>query len=77
MNKDLEYYMKLPHKIAVTPPTKEDDRWFAHYPELKSCSTEANSWEELKQQISDAKESWLELSLELGDEISEPVPVKL
>lgn len=75
MNKDLQYYMKLPYKVVITPPSEDDDRWLAYFPELEGCSTHANSWDELEQQISDAKESWLELSLELGDEIPEPIPV--
>ena len=67
--------MNLPYEILITPPSNSDDYWSAEIPLLDGCTTYAHSWNELEQQISDAKESWLELSLELGDEIPEPIPV--
>lgn len=72
MNKDLAYYMSLPYKIIITPPEDEDDVWTASIPDLYSCTTHADTWEELWQQISDAKETYLMFALEDGDEIPEP-----
>lgn len=75
MNKDLAYYMNLPYEVVITLPTEDEERWLARFPQMKGCSTHANTWSELEQQISDAKETWLEGALEFGMEIPEPVPV--
>ena len=74
--KDLAYYMSLPYEIRIVPPSEIDGDWFAEVPILDGCMTQAPK-EKLLDYIEEAKESWLELSLELGDEILEPAPVKL
>ena len=70
--KDLTYYMSLPYSIFLIPPDEKDSRWFARIPELDSCSTYAESREEVLEMIEDAKYTWLEVSLEHGDPIPEP-----
>ena len=40
--------------------------------ELEGCITQADTWEELKEMIEDAKRNWLEVSIEEGIEI--PIP---
>jgi antitoxin HicB len=76
MTKDLAYYMKLPYKVVITPPENEDDDWYAYIPtfssDTTSCTTQAETWEESKQQISDAKETYLMFALEDGMKIPEP-----
>lgn len=66
--------MNLPYEIRIVPPSEEGGDWFAEIPLLEGCMTQAPK-ENLLDMMEDAKESWLELSLELGDEIPEPIPV--
>ena len=73
MNKTLEYYLALPYTIEVIP---DDGAWFASIKELPGCMTEVDEWEEILPAIEDAKRLWLEVSLEHGDKIPEPLGVK-
>jgi len=69
--KTLEYYMSLPYTIELIPD--EDGYWFAKIPLLKGCMTQADSWEEILPMITEAKELWLEVALEEGIPIPEPM----
>jgi antitoxin HicB len=71
MNKDLAYYLALPYTIEVFPDT-ESGGFYARIKELRGCMTQADTWEELKAMIDEAKEGWLELALETGKVIPEP-----
>lgn len=71
MNKDIKYYMNLPYEIRVAPPSEPDGDWFAEIPLLPICMTQAPK-DKLLDMIEEAKELWLELALEAGDEIPEP-----
>ncbi len=72
VTKDLDYYMSLPYSILLIPPDGDETTWVAKIPELRGCSTYAESREEVLEMIEDAKHTWLEISLEHGDPIPEP-----
>ena len=70
LKEKLEYYMSLPYTIEVIPDP--EGGYVAKVVELEGCITQADTWEELKEMIEDAKRSWLEVAIEEGFEI--PVP---
>ncbi len=73
--KTLEYYMSLPYKVEIYP--EEDGTGYtAVIPELPGCMTSADSYQELSEMISEAKELWLEVVLEEGMYIPEPAPAE-
>jgi antitoxin HicB len=71
-SKDLNYYLSLPYTILVEPD-KENGGYVAWIRELRGCITQAETWEEIGMMIEDAKRGWLEVALEHGDEIPEPL----
>lgn len=74
--KTLEYYMSLPYKVEIYP--EEDGTGYtAVIPELPGCMTSADTYEELSEMLSEAKELWLEVALEEGMYIPEPAPVAI
>lgn len=70
MNKDLTYYLALPYSILLIP--EEDGGWFVKIPELPGCMSFGDTQQEALEMIEDAKQLWLESSLEHGDLIPEP-----
>lgn len=73
MDKTIDYYMSLPYAIEIVP---DEGAWFAQIKELPGCMTEVDEWDEILPAIEDAKRLWLEVSLEHGDPIPEPVGVR-
>ena len=71
MNKDLNYYLSLPYPIELIPD--EDGYWFAQIPLLPGCMTQGASRNEVLEMLDEAKELWLETSLEEGIPIPEPI----
>lgn len=71
MNKSLEYNLSLPYTIEAIPD-EEDGGYVAQIRELPGCITQADTWEELKDMIEEAKRLWLESAIEHGDPIPEP-----
>ncbi len=71
-NKTLEYYLSLPYTIEIIPDM-EDGGYVARIKELPGCLTQADTWEELIRMIDEAKEGWLEVALEYGHPIPEPL----
>jgi antitoxin HicB len=71
-NKTLEYYLSLPYTIEIIPDV-EDGGYVARIKELPGCLTQADTWEELIRMIDEAKEGWLEVALEYGHPIPEPL----
>ena len=67
--KTLNYYLSLPYKVEII---HDEDGWFAKVLDLPGCMTWANSYEELKPMIEDAKLGWIEDALEHGDPVPEP-----
>jgi antitoxin HicB len=74
MNKTLEYYLNLPYTFELRHTPDED--WFVRVKELPGCMSQGDTPEEAMQMIRDAMRSWLEVSLECGDPIPEPVERK-
>ena len=70
VDKDLEYYMKLPYTVEIVP--YKDGGFFARIKELEGCMTEADTLEEVLKLLEDAKRAWLETALEEDLEI--PLP---
>lgn len=73
MNKTLEDYLMLPYTIEVVP---DDGAWFVQIKELPGCMTEVDEWEEILPAIEDAKRLWIELALERGRTVPEPVGIQ-
>ena len=73
--KTIDDYLSLPYSIEVRQLYAEDGSisYFAKVIELPGCMTEADSKEELWEMIDDAKRMWLEVALEDGIPIPEPV----
>jgi len=74
--KNVEYYMRLPYKIAVYPEP-DGSGYTAVIPELPGCMTCADTLDELWVMLDEAQRGWLEISLEDGDYIPEPAPVEV
>ena len=70
MNKTLEYYLDLPYTIELIP--EPEGGWFVAIKELPGCMSEGDTPEEALEMIEEAKQLWLEVSLEDGDPIPEP-----
>lgn len=69
--KNIEYYMNLPYKIEVTPD--EDGGFNASIPALKGCVAFGETIEEVHQVITEVKQNWIEIALEKGWQIPEPI----
>lgn len=73
MKRSVEEYLNLPYTIEVTRDTGEQsDGWFARVVELPGCMTQADSFDEIDEMVTDAMRAWIETALELGREIPEP-----
>ncbi len=73
ISKDLNYYLNLPYSIEILRDQDEDNPgWVATVKELPGCLTQADSFEELGEMITDAIRSWIEVALENGIPIPEP-----
>lgn len=72
ITKTLEHYMQLPYTIEIVP---DDGVWFVQIKELKGCMTQVDAWDDILPAIEDAKRLWLEVALERGREIPEPLGI--
>lgn len=70
--KTLDFYLSLPYTIEIIPD-REDGGYVARVRELRGCLTQADSWDELLVMIEEAKTGWLEVALERGHPIPEPL----
>lgn len=70
MEKDLDYYMKLPYKIIIQPNL--EGGYSAKLPELRICITCADTLEELFDMIENSKECWLRHMLDTKSIIPKP-----
>jgi antitoxin HicB len=70
MNKDIQYYLGLPYRVALYPA--EEGGYAAEIPELSGCISQGETMEEVLGMIQDAKIAWLESALEDDIEIPEP-----
>ena len=66
-------YMKLPYHLVIQEREDENGRYFfGKVMELDGCMSDGKTVEELRNNIKEAMELWLEVSLENGDVIPEP-----
>lgn len=66
----IEDYVKMPHTIVIKPYL--DGGFFAMIAEFPGCMTEADTWAETYEMIMDAKEAWVEATLEMGRQVPPP-----
>lgn len=72
MNNTLAYYLSLPYTLEIIPDL-EDGGWVIKVKELPGCMTQADDWSEILPMVEEAKALWLEVALEHGDPIPEPM----
>ncbi|MFZ4813031.1 MAG: type II toxin-antitoxin system HicB family antitoxin [Phototrophicaceae bacterium] len=72
--KPLSYYVTLPYTIEVIKD-HEAGGYVARVKELKGCLTQAETWEALEDQVAEAIEGWLEVAIEYGHPIPEPIGI--
>jgi antitoxin HicB len=72
--KDATYYLALRYPIYLTP---EADGWGATIPDLPGCVGAGDTISEALAMLDDAKQSWIEASLQRGLPIPEPQPTKV
>ncbi len=70
MEKDMAYYMALPYQEVIK--AAGEGGYVGYIPELKGCITQAETKEEILEQLEDAKKCWIEAALEDGLAIPEP-----
>lgn len=70
MSKDIQYYMSLPYTLEITP---DSGGYVIAVRELVGCFTQVDKWEEIPAMIEDAMRLWIELALERGRPIPEPI----
>jgi predicted RNase H-like HicB family nuclease len=72
MMKDVDYYMGLNYEVVIekTP----DGEYFATVPDLPGCMATAETQDEARAAIEEAKYGWFEAALDSGVEIKEPPP---
>lgn len=70
--KDLNYYMSLPYTIEFTP--NDDGIGFSTaIPRLKGCLSFGDTLQEAYEMIIEAKQLWIEATLEKEWDVPEPV----
>jgi predicted RNase H-like HicB family nuclease len=74
MTKTIDYYMALPYTLEIIPDNEEGG-WFIKVKELRGCMTQADQWEDVLPMVEEAKRLWLEVSIEHGHSIPEPVGI--
>ena len=71
---DLEYYMSLPYTHIVNPVHDESgDYYVGRILEFDGCMTTGNTPDETYASLTEAMEGWLEVKLEHGDPVPEPL----
>ena len=74
MNKDKDYFLNLPYNITIQEIHDESgDYYYARVLELDGCQSHGGTVEEAYSNIREAMEGWLEVKLEFGDPIPEPL----
>ena len=68
--KNVAYYMNLPYTIAIRKDSAGG--FFAKVEELEGCMTQGETYEEVYQNIREAMELWLGVSIEQKMAIPEP-----
>lgn len=68
--RDINYYLGLPYTLEIA---SDEDYYFARILELPGCHTYADTLEKLWPMIKEAMRDWIEVSLEEGEDIPEPL----
>ena len=68
--RELNYYLGLPYTIEIA---SDEDFYFVRVLELPGCLTYADTLEQLSPMIEYAIRDWIEVSLEEGEDIPEPL----
>lgn len=74
--KDLNYYMSLPYKVEIVPEG-DGEGFNASIPDLKGCVAVGDTVEEAYQIIAEVKQTWIEIALDRGWQIPEPIPEEI
>jgi antitoxin HicB len=69
--KTFEYYMSLPYTIIVKP--SPEGNYVAKIAELPGCLTQGDTLDDAIKMIADAKAGWIDLAMQDGKEIPEPI----
>lgn len=72
VEKDLDYYLSLPYRLAVVKSEHGD--YVISYPELPGCVTQIDDLADLGSIAEEILAGWLELAIEDGQQIPEPEP---
>jgi len=74
LKKDLKYYLDLPYSIIVEHIKEENEEYFfSRIVELDGCHSHGNTRHESLDNLQEAMQGYLEVKLEYGDPIHEPV----
>jgi len=74
VRKNLDYYLNLNYPITITKDEDEGEVYFeAEIPDLPGCGSYGKTIEEALNNLEEAKKLWLEVSLERGLPIPEPI----
>ena len=77
IEKDLEYYAKLPYNIILEMwDDGEGPYWVARIAELPHCLIHGDTPDEAVVEIEEVKRDWIKSNLERGLKIPEPIPHK-
>ncbi len=72
--KDLAYYLSLPYTFQIRRIEDEGDiSYWANVKELDGCHTAADTWQEAYSELEEVLKAHIEIKLEHGDPIPEPV----
>jgi len=71
IEKNFDYYMGLPYTIIIKP--SPEGGYVAKIKELPGCLTQGETLTEATEMIEDAKKVWIDIALQDGEEIPEPV----
>jgi predicted RNase H-like HicB family nuclease len=75
--KDLNYYLDLPYNLIVQHVNDEDgERYLSRVLEFDGCHSHGNTRQEALDNLREAMEGYIEVKLEYGDPIPEPVSVE-
>jgi len=74
MKKDLSYYLSLDYPFTLSKDSDNEKVYFiADIPDLPGCGAQGETIEKALKSLEEAKKLWIEVSLEKGLEIPEPV----
>ena len=74
IEKGLQYYLDLPYSVMVEHVKEDDDEYFfSRVMELDGCHSHGSTRHEALDNLKEAMEGYIEIKLEYGDSIPEPI----